>query len=586
MEDDSSIIRTMDPSREDDAVVLNKKRRLQADPTQSGLPHDDTSSSSDEHIMIKTLQDENKKLRANLASLKDITCRSLRRNLEWDEQTIDTEWVHDSELVAAAVYGGCANWKSLPPSLKRDCNIAIAAIEGAGDFGRSSLEWEDLPEPCRSNPDVILAALKCRGFPSATIWTTIPTEIKQTHKAFALFGVKNFSTEDPDNFPCLLDRAFMREQIHQRKFSWLRLPTDLRTDIEFARSFEIIPSEDAARGILTAFPILSSDRTVWEAALRGVAAHVDWGNWVAVIETFAPPLIFADRGIMLQSIGFYGGIVRLVDASLSSDRAFLMAAVDRNFRVLPYLTHEIQGRFPDIVDHALGRLRVDRDAHYSDFFEFEYVAERLAPEFWDDREFVLRWFEHGFPFVAIEAFQLPAWKNDKEIFLRLAKYCIDSCVWGSFRESSASLRNDKKFMLQVLELRPSLFRLASARLQIDFDLAMLFFSGEEILVQEDVRRRRRMRNDQYIEVFQSEVSAHLNAHRIFSTTVLPAMSLASNEDSHCTLAVLNQGAETSLGYKKLMAEYLGVPIGKQLGLHRKAFRNLSSPMDTNDNMNI
>lgn len=571
-----------------------KKRRLLEGGGLLAPHHDDTMSSSccssSHEQMIKALQDENKRLRENQASLKDIACRALRRNIEWDLRDNENEWMHDSELLAAAVYGGYEVWNTLPPSLKSDFNIAIAAIRGA-DAARkekrtSSLlrfpRWEDLPETLRFNPDVILAALKCQHGPVATIWTKIPAEIKQTHGEIALFGVMNFDTEDPDKYRCLLDTAFMKERLLLRELSWRRLPTQLKTDIEFARSLDIIPSEYLAQAMFSDLPVLSANRTVWEAILRGTAAQRGWGDLAAIIRAFAPHVIRADREIMLQACGFDGKIVQLVDASLSINHDFLVAAVDRNYHILAYLTHETQRRFPDIVDIALGRLREG----YRSWQEFHVLGQSLAPDFWDDWDFVLRWFEHGCPFMGILAVQRPGWREDQEIFMRLAKYCIDECVDLSFWQASTSLRSDKKFMLQVVGLRPSLFKTAFGRLRNDFDLALIFFSGEESLVQEEVCRSRRERNTHAVDAFRFELSARLNAHRIFCTTVLPAMSLARSNDPHCTLAVLNQGADTSLGYKQLIAEFLGVPVGKQLGLLRQASRNISTVFDTHEDMNV
>lgn len=52
-----------------------------------------------------------------------------------------------------------------------------------------------------------------------------------------------------------------------------------------------------------------------------------------------------------------------------------------------------------------------------------------------------------------------------------------------------------------------------------------------------------------------------------------------SQDPSCSLAVSNQGLETSLRDNRVLAECLGVPTGSQLSLHRRAFRNLIAVLD-------
>jgi hypothetical protein len=121
-------------------------------------------------------------------------------------------------------------------------------------------------------------------------------------------------------------------------------------------------------------------------------------------------------------------------------------------------------------------------------------------------------------------------------------------------------------------------------LRNDFDLCLLAFSGGREVAQEEVDHREFLGRvtygssdftgqSKYVEIFHSQVSKCLQSHTIFSKIVLPAMALSS--ESGCSLAVLNQGAETSLAYKKRMAEYLDIPTGKKLKLHRKAASNIT-----------
>lgn len=55
--------------------------------------------------------------------------------------------------------------------------------------------------------------------------------------------------------------------------------------------------------------------------------------------------------------------------------------------------------------------------------------------------------------------------------------------------------------------------------------------------------------------------------------ILVGISLPANP-SHYPLSTLNQGMETSLVYKKLIAEFAGVPIGENLLMFRRATKNI------------
>jgi len=330
--------------------------------------------------------------------------------------------------------------------------------------------------------------------------------------------------------------------------------------------------------------VLAGERTIWEAVLRGQAIA---GSLCELIGNFATTSIRSDRDMMLRACSFDGTVVRELSQNLRNDHAFLFAAVDVNPRVVLGLTHGIQRRFPDVVDHALEQFTKPGHA-WTDQYGFIPVWWRLAAEFWDDRRFVLRWFEHGFPFLNVGEFGQPEWRNDEEIFIRIAEHCSSEFLHDSFERASRTLRDNKKFMLRAVEFRPSLFRLASQRLRSDFDVGLVAFSGDQDVLGDEVRRRREHRrgeqNDriELLNAFHSEVSVRLHAHKVFSTIVLPAMSQTSSNDSDgCALTVLNQGAETSIGFKKTIAQCIGVPTGKHLRLLRQASRNLSTVMGTN-----
>ena len=79
----------------------------------------------------------------------------------------------------------------------------------------------------------------------------------------------------------------------------------------------------------------------------------------------------------------------------------------------------------------------------------------------------------------------------------------------------------------------------------------------------------------FADCFRRVCRQALDNHEDFITTVLRGMS----RDSGSNLSVLDQGTETSVVYKKLIAEYLGITFGRKLGLARRAFENISAAQD-------
>lgn len=515
------------------------------------------------------------KLRRENAALKKVVKVALAKRgegLDWDED-FSEELKQDGELVVAAIRTGHVTWNNVPESCRTNPDVIRAALS------RQQLAWDDVPESGRANPDVILFALSRRQL----AWGDVPQDLQRNNKQIAFYGVRNAHIHAND-CPCLLDRTFLKEKLLDGYLPWRHFPTELKDDVEFARS--IFLAEQPIRAsthfqIWEHFPLLRRDRDIWTKVIDASESSNFFSSTTflsSVMERFAPVEIRSDRELMIKACGKDHTIIQLVDESIARSHDFLLAAAGRNARLLQVISHDLQRRFPDVVDRAL-RQANEGDNRIEILLEADLIAEGLAPEFWNSRDFLLRWFELGLPFCLRGPFQRFEWIRDKEVFLLIAKHC-HRFRQESFGRLSWSLRRDKKFMLQVLEIDPSLFRFVDPRLRSDFDLCLLGFSGDPNVVEVDMAQRESAyeagddpEESNYLDEFRSQVSTHLNAHKTFTTIVLPAMSQTT--DSGCPLAVLNQGAETSRAYKKRMAEYLDVPTGKRLRLHRQASRNLN-----------
>jgi serine/threonine protein kinase len=78
----------------------------------------------------------------------------------------------------------------------------------------------------------------------------------------------------------------------------------------------------------------------------------------------------------------------------------------------------------------------------------------------------------------------------------------------------------------------------------------------------------------YLQSFLNTAQEKLNLRDVFIKSLLFGMSEFSC-GLECKLLLLNQGKETSLAPKQLIGEYLGVPLGKEVRLLRRATHELS-----------
>jgi hypothetical protein len=145
-----------------------------------------------------------------------------------------------------------------------------------------------------------------------------------------------------------------------------------------------------------------------------------------------------------------------------------------------------------------------------------------------------------------------------------------------------------------LNINPNLFRGLPSPLGYDYDLALVALAGSFSSVAANsssakVERKRRnllglyqMNNRLHYlfwKGFAAWVCNQLLAHELFVSLILGGIMSAplksgDHNKSTCQLCVLNQGDATSLMYKKLLAEFVGIPVGQHLGALRRASRYL------------
>ena len=309
-----------------------------------------------------------------------------------------------------------------------------------------------------------------------------------------------------------------------------------------------------------------------------------------------------DTELMIKACVKFPFCLRVVDPTLKSNRPFvrkvllgnplalewvylpgsdldLVGCMDGNLLAevlmldpvaLKFVSHDHQRLDPNVVMKAFGQL--GRQQQQVNWYTASDIAHKIAPDLWlwQNRALLLQWFRSGLPFTATFR-RMTALADDQDVFLLIAEHCQQEAVNNrSFANASRALRANKMFMIKAVEHDASLFGFASVALQQDFDLALLAFAAEDpAVVGAYLNEQHHPNQRHFVESFHRQVRDMLSVHEAF-LTFLCGMSPRSAS----TLTVLDQGSETSLGHKQLIAAFLDVPIGKKLHSLRRARTNL------------
>jgi hypothetical protein len=315
-----------------------------------------------------------------------------------------------------------------------------------------------------------------------------------------------------------------------------------------------------ACSILRRFPDLCSEPETWVKLLLE-SPNIDYDGRINLLIFFAPANIKANRKLMLRACRF-DMVIAYVDDSLRHDLTFLVSVLDCYPFQLAHLDEDVRLMFPDLILSYLGLfLKAALHPSYEQSITY-FLAGNLSSSFWRDRRNIEAWFLAGLPHphTIVSEDLSREWNEDADLMLLIASHVHHKFQTGSFFCVSLTLRSDKSFMKKAIILDPFLFFCTSDTLQQDFDLRLIAF-GSSVEVYNKFAGQPVPAHFQ--ESLLTSVEAKLSVHHAFSHLFLVGM-----EQPQYILSLLNNGWETSLSFKKAIAEYLGVPIGRELHLLR------------------
>ena len=370
----------------------------------------------------------------------------------------------------------------------------------------------------------------------------------------------------------------MLQAVKENPDLWRTLPADFENDFAFVGVI-VKFKHVLVSAVFEHFPDSRNDRDLWSKVIDSAKRLEEASR---VFNEYAPEIIRADQDIMTRAYDRFTDLLQYADPSLFENRDFaehvLVGAkkwqdLDQPYRYIP---HDAQLRWSDLMMQSFPK----RIAEFNSLTcMLEHWAGQLAPELRNDRNAMKAWFQGGGPFF--DRLFPSAWKEDKEIFLWIAKHCESIAVGISFQLASPKLKKSKDFMLQAIEHNAHLFLQAPEVLQKDFAVVVTalassasFREGDSMAHnffhchKDDVGR-------DFVAFLRDGVEERLGCHGTFMGLVLPGMRFGGTDST--ALALLDQGSDTANSYTMRIADFVGVPYGKELRRLRRAQQNIPDP---------
>jgi hypothetical protein len=375
---------------------------------------------------------------------------------------------------------------------------------------------------------------------------------------------------------------------------------------EIMRELPEIPTqavEVCYEGCLPSLPALIPD-DVWASCRPLCIAWLQRGR--DVLQVFRrqleiePPYTFEDIELPLAVARYNWRDMDKVGRALLRDRTFIRQALEMDPRIQLFVAPELRSEF-QIIDcvtkdtafititklgHGLIRehpevaIQAVKVCHARDLHN---LSAHIPDDVWAGyRQLCISWLQRGGPVLEVFQNQLqvtpPYTPEDLELPLAVARY-----NWCEMDKVGHILLRDRAFILQALELDGRIFRFASLEIRRqDLDIQVVAVANYSNNIHANTQSTVEQYLGEYMDVaaVARHVEEQLQLHRTFCHDILGAISIPRPHRPpplRCRLPMLDLGHETSQVFKKLIAEYLGVPLGQKSSWLKRASTNLLLP---------
>jgi len=315
------------------------------------------------------------------------------------------------------------------------------------------------------------------------------------------------------------------------------------------------------------FPHLIGNPAFWRAFLAIKDDLPPLADLYEVLREHKPQSVLNNKELILQLCAYDDWIYHILDGDnpLKSDQDIVALVLQTNPSRVIILPSEVRLLYPSFVGQALARCPIWLK-EYGD-----YGIAHMPHGLWQFRDVAVGSAKGGGTFHALFPATL---LSNKDVFLAFAQKKPAYEVL----HVSENQCNDKVFMLEVVEKNPLLLVKVGTTLKGDIDLAVRALSGDDGAVATRLANFLPDGEGEIDDRMQSlwfkvagAVREKLLLHDVFVKLVLGSFS----EKKPSNLGVLKQDEATTLSWKKLIGDYAGVPVGKELAKQRRARNNLA-----------
>lgn len=476
-------------------------------------------------------------------------CRKIPRSL----QECSPELCDDREVVEAAISLDGLELQYASVRLQEDRDIVVAACENNGQ----ALELcprGPVRDELTSNRDFMLKVLRKHGGPMLRL----VSNPLRNDRELLLEALKHGMRYRWCPFDFQNDKAFVQEALLNRSSIYLEMNRTSQAELDLART--AIVSETSTPEVheraLAHQPTLLSFRDVALALARR-------GDTIKFYDYFidGSPSYRFDREIMLTTVERKPHVFARISPALQRDLEIVMAAIhpDTALTVLNIVGPVFQQENPQVTVRAIMAAGLST---------LRLMQSAIPNTLWTNFD------------VAVASMQrlhrVPVGSNslltNRDFCLAVARY-----AHRQFSTVSDTLRQDADFMREAVDINGLVLRHASTPLRHDLQLVVRAVASTRNALCPQVPFS--------LAHVQRHVQSKLDLHRTFLNDFLRGIAVSTPHippARRSQLPLLDRGVETSQAFKELIAEFLGVPLGAELALLRRAWNKIQNTSSSDE----
>ena len=320
-----------------------------------------------------------------------------------------------------------------------------------------------------------------------------------------------------------------------------------------------------ASDLLLTYPELAKSKEIMNAiwCLSHVCLNEDIPDKPDDFMANCPPKFFDKKDFMVNAISWNGHNITCASDRLLADREYMSEAMKFYYAAITHASEDFQLDNLDIVEEYIENIGKRKD--------YEYFFNGLSPKVWTHRSVVMKYATHH-PCLGIlrDIHPKSPFLKDKEL-ISLAVKDSPSEFWFASEE----LKCDTAFVLQLVKENDEILAYAAKQLRFNEDivLAALAKNAGTIVYCFNILKSRR--DLEFLLGLSLKIRLKLYLHDIFLLQFLRGIMTLEHQDVRppslrCYLPMLDQGDETSIDFKGLIAGFLGAPVGEDFVLYEKA----------------